>query len=338
MAAVVPKERMAGAMGVFTAVVMAGTVVLTFVGGTLASAHWRMAFLLIPAVCLVCLVVTPVLLPRVDRITGNKLDLPGQGFLMAGVVLVLYSASQFAHSLTSPRTLVPLVLGALLLGTFFIWESRYEGHFYPVGIFRSPVFLAALCAGFIYTFGTAVAFLQVTNQSPDALLETLQLGIDHEGASIESFVDPAGEQQHAAHELVEPEVRCVRRERQVARQRVERLARQRRRRHARLADEPRESGIVEQGLRRDDLVRLDPRDLRPETRLVGLAETEGAGRNVERGKAVDDASLGGPAALHGEQDVGAARLEQPLLGDRSRRDGYQLYHAFHYCRRQRFDI
>ena len=163
MDAVVPKERMAGAMGVFTAVVMAGTVVLTFIGGNLASAHWRMAFLLIPAVCMVCLVVTPVLLPRVDRITGNKLDLPGQGFLMAGVILVLYSASQFAHSLTSPKTLVPLVLGALLLGTFFVWESRYEGHFYPVGLFRSPVFLAALCAGFIYTFGTAVAFLQVTN-------------------------------------------------------------------------------------------------------------------------------------------------------------------------------
>jgi hypothetical protein len=142
---------------------MAGTVVLTFIGGNLASAHWRMAFLLIPAVCMVCLVVTPVLLPRVDRITGNKLDLPGQGFLMAGVILVLYSASQFAHSLTSPKTLVPLVLGALLLGTFFVWESRYEGHFYPVGLFRSPVFLAALCAGFIYTFGTAVAFLQVTN-------------------------------------------------------------------------------------------------------------------------------------------------------------------------------
>src|SRR5664280_1381389 len=151
MDAVVPKER------------MAGTVVLTVIGGNLASAHWRMAFLLIPAVCMVCLVVTPVLLPRVDRITGNKLDMPGQGLLMAGVILVLYSASQFAHSLTSPKTLVPLVLGALLLGTFFVWESRYEGHFYPVGLFRSPVFLAALCAGFIYTFGTAVAFLQVTD-------------------------------------------------------------------------------------------------------------------------------------------------------------------------------
>ncbi len=163
MAAVVPKERMAGAMGVFTAVVMAGTVVLTFAGGSLASSHWRLAFLLIPAACMACLVVTPVLLPDVDRITGNRLDLPGQAFLMAGIILVLYSASQFAHSLTSPRTLVPLVVGALLLVTFFVWESRYEGHFFPVGIFRSPVFLAALCAGFIYTFGTAVAFLQVTN-------------------------------------------------------------------------------------------------------------------------------------------------------------------------------
>jgi MFS family permease len=163
MAAIVPKERMAGAMGVFTAVVMAGTVVLTFIGGSLASSHWRLAFLLIPAACVACLIVTPVLLPKVDRITGNKLDLPGQGLLMAGVILVLYSASQFAQSLTSSRTLVPLVLGALLLGAFFVWESRYEGHFFPVGIFRSPVFLAALCAGFIYTFGTAVAFLQVTN-------------------------------------------------------------------------------------------------------------------------------------------------------------------------------
>ena len=163
MAAVVPKERMAGAMGVFTAVVMAGTVVFTFVGGSLASSHWRTAFLLIPAACVACLVITPVLLPKVDRVTGNKLDLPGQAFLMAGVLLFLYSASQFAHSLTSPRTLVPLLLGVLLLGAFFVWESRYEGHFFPVGLFRSPVFLAALCAGFIYTFGNAVVFLQVTN-------------------------------------------------------------------------------------------------------------------------------------------------------------------------------
>jgi hypothetical protein len=161
--AVVPAGGMASAMGVFTAVIMTGTVVLTFVGGSLASAHWRLAFLLIPLTCLVCLLLTPVLLPEVQRIRGGRLDLRGQTFLMAGVVLFLYSVSQFARSLTSPRTLVPLVLGVILLGVFFAWESSYEGHFYPVHLFRSRVFLAALCAGFIYNFGTAVAFLQVTD-------------------------------------------------------------------------------------------------------------------------------------------------------------------------------
>lgn len=163
MDAVVPAGRMASAMGVFTAVVMAGTVALTFVGGNLASAQWRVAFLLIPLACVVCLLLTPVLLPEVDRVRGGALDLVGQALLMGGVVLFLYSVSQFAHSLTSARTLVPLALGIILLGLFFAWESRYEGRFFPVQLFRSRVFVAALCAGFIYNFGTAVAFLQVTN-------------------------------------------------------------------------------------------------------------------------------------------------------------------------------
>jgi MFS family permease len=163
MKAVVPAGKMANAMGVFTAVVMACTVVLTFVGGNLASAHWRVAFLLIPLTCVVCLLLTPVLLPEVERIRGGKLDLRGQSLLMVGVILFLYSVSEFAHSLTSPRTLIPLVLGVIALGAFFVWESSYEGRFFPVHVFRSRVFLAALCAGFIYNFGTAVAFLQVTD-------------------------------------------------------------------------------------------------------------------------------------------------------------------------------
>jgi MFS family permease len=161
--AVVPAGRMAGAMGVFTAVVMASTVVLTFVGGTLASAHWRLAFVLIPVMCAACVLLTPVLLPRVERVRGSRPDLPGQGLLMGGVILFLYSVSQFAHSLISLATLVPLVLGTLLLVAFVRWEARYEHHFFPVELLRSPLFLAALCAGFIYNFGTAVSFLQVTN-------------------------------------------------------------------------------------------------------------------------------------------------------------------------------
>jgi predicted MFS family arabinose efflux permease len=154
---------MASAVGVFSAVVSAATLIFTFVGGTLASSHWRLAFVLVPVVCIACLLLTPVLLPKVERIGGGNLDLVGQGLLIVGIVSFLYSLSQFAHSLTSPKTLVPLVVGVILLAAFYLWEDRFDGRFYPVDLFRSPVFLAALCAGFIFNFGTAVAFLQVTN-------------------------------------------------------------------------------------------------------------------------------------------------------------------------------
>jgi MFS family permease len=163
MTSVVATSKMAAAMGEFVAVTMGATVVLTFVGGTLASSHWRLAYVLIPVMCLASLVVTPLLLPKVPRVTGSSLDLVGQGLLMVGVVAFLYSVSQFAHSLTSPRTLVPLGLGIAALAAFAVWESRFDGNFFPMALFRSPLFLAALCAGFIYNFGTAVSFLQVTN-------------------------------------------------------------------------------------------------------------------------------------------------------------------------------
>jgi len=163
MKAVVAPNNLAGALGVYAAVTMFATVILTFVGGSLSGIDWRVSFLLIPVIGSVCFVLVPIILPKQNRITGTTLDLAGQLLLALGIVSFLYSVSQFAQSLTSPKTLVPLIAGLVLIGAFFVWESRYDGHFYPVSLFRSPVFLAALCAGFVYNFGTAVAFLQVTN-------------------------------------------------------------------------------------------------------------------------------------------------------------------------------
>ena len=164
MAAVVPKERMAGAMGVFTAVVMAGTVVFTFVGGSLASSHWRLAFLLIPAACIACLAVTPVLLPKVDRVTGQQAGPAGPGLphgrCHPGPLLGQPVRPQPDQS---PDARAPGARRRCCSGRSSSGSPGTRATSFPVGIFRSPVFLAALCAGFIYTFGTAVAFLQVTN-------------------------------------------------------------------------------------------------------------------------------------------------------------------------------
>ena len=161
--AVVAPNRLAGAMGVFTAVNMAASLVLTFVGGSLTAINWRVAFLIFPVVNLIGLLLVPIILPKQPKVKSASLDVVGQVLLGVGVVSFLYSMSQFAKSLTSPSTLIPLGIGIVLLAAFAVWESKYSGHFFPMELFRSPVFLAAFCFGFIYNFGNSVAFLQVTN-------------------------------------------------------------------------------------------------------------------------------------------------------------------------------
>jgi MFS family permease len=161
--AVVRPERLAAAMGTFTAVVMVTTLVVTFVGGSLTSVNWRIAYLIFPVCSLIGLILVPILLPKEPPVKGGSLDVFGQLLLGLGVISFLYSVSQFAKSMTSPATLIPLALGVVLLAAFAVWESKYSEHFFPMTLFRSPVFLAALCFGFIYNFGTSVGFLQVTN-------------------------------------------------------------------------------------------------------------------------------------------------------------------------------
>lgn len=59
--------RLAGAMGVFMSVTMAFTVILTFGGGVLAASDWRTAYVLIPAACVLGLLATPLLLPKIHE-------------------------------------------------------------------------------------------------------------------------------------------------------------------------------------------------------------------------------------------------------------------------------
>lgn len=160
---IVPLKRLASAMGLFTATVMITTLIVTFIGGSLSSVDWRLGFAVTPSCCVLGLLAIPWILPRVPTVSSVNVDVVGQLLLGLGVVSFLYSVSQFALSLTSPKTLVPLGLGIALLGAFAIWESRFRGHFFPMELFRSPVFLAALSFGFVYNFGTSVIFLQVTN-------------------------------------------------------------------------------------------------------------------------------------------------------------------------------
>ncbi|MGA2835128.1 MAG: MFS transporter [Acidimicrobiales bacterium] len=161
--AVARPGRVPAALGVFTAVIGLSTLVLTFVGGSLASIDWRLAFLVVPVMSVISLAAVPVLLPKEERIVSEHSDNVGQVLLALGIIAFLYGVSQLGKSLTDPKTVLPVVLGAALVGGFFVYESKNEHRFFPVSLFRSPIFLASICAGFVYNFGMAVSFLQVTN-------------------------------------------------------------------------------------------------------------------------------------------------------------------------------
>lgn len=156
-------RRLAGAIGLFTAALMFSTLVFTFGGGALASLEWRLAFVLLPLICVVALLLTPVLLPAQARLAGLTMDYRGQVLLIIAIASFLFGVSRLGSSLTSVTTLGPLALGILAMVLFIRHESRSDDRFFPVALLRDPVFIAAMLAGLVYNFGTAVAFLQVTN-------------------------------------------------------------------------------------------------------------------------------------------------------------------------------
>jgi len=161
--AVAKPGKLASALGVFGAVIGLATMIFTFLGSVLIGVNWRLGFGVLTVVGVVAFFLVPLILPRIPTTKGSSLDVPGQLILGIGIIGFLYGVSQLGRSLTSFSTLGPLIGGAVLLAAFFVYESRAKGAFYPISLFKSPIFIAAILAGFVYNFGTAVAFLQTTN-------------------------------------------------------------------------------------------------------------------------------------------------------------------------------
>ena len=161
--AVAKPGKLAAALGVFGAVIGLSTLIFTFLGGELVGIDWRFAFFVLTAASLISFFLVPLALPDQPKLKSESLDIVGQILLVIGIIGFLYGVSQLGSSLTAPATLIPLIVGVLVLVSFFVFESKNKKAFYPVKLFKSPVFLAAVLIGFVFNYGTAVAFLQTTN-------------------------------------------------------------------------------------------------------------------------------------------------------------------------------
>lgn len=160
---VTPPKRMSIALGIFMAVASIGLVLMSFLGGVLATVNWRLAFMIVPVLCAIGLIGAYAVLPRTGKRADGPIDVTGQVLLGLGIVALLFGVSHATRGLGEPLTWGPVLAGVVLLLAFGVFEKGAANPFFPVAVLKSPLFLGALCAGFIFNFAQSATILQSSN-------------------------------------------------------------------------------------------------------------------------------------------------------------------------------
>ncbi len=170
------------AMGVYSAVSIAGAAIGLIAGGLLTSyADWRWVFFVNVPIGLVLVLLAPRVLRESERRTG-RFDLPGAITGSIGLGALVYGLSEAATTFTngqavghwgSVKVIVSLVAAVVLLGAFALIEARSRHALVPPRVLRSRnrtgAYLISLCIGtavFGMFFFMTIFVQQVWGYSP----------------------------------------------------------------------------------------------------------------------------------------------------------------------------
>ena len=148
------------AMGVYTAMSIAGGAVGLIAGGLLTSyANWRWVFFVNVPIGLVVLLLAPRVLGESERRSG-RFDIPGAITGSLGVGALVYGLSEAATTFAngqaishwgSPKVIVSLIASVVLLVAFGVIEARSKHALLPMRVLasrnRSGAYLISLCIG-----------------------------------------------------------------------------------------------------------------------------------------------------------------------------------------------
>jgi EmrB/QacA subfamily drug resistance transporter len=146
VSAVYPDEEKGSALGILAGASAFFAALGPVLGGLLTAIDWRLVFLvnvpLAVAAILLTLRATPDLEPQKDA--SRDLDLPGVVTFALAVGLIIYGLSEGPQAgWGDPGTLVPIVIGLLLVPTFVAIERRSANPMVNFKLFRHENFLAA---------------------------------------------------------------------------------------------------------------------------------------------------------------------------------------------------
>ena len=146
------EEDRSAAIGAWSGLGGVATAIGPFLGGWLISAvSWRLVFFINLPIAVAVVAINSRHVPE-TRAPGPvpRLDIRGAACIsgaLAGITYGLIAASTYGWS--STQVLVPLILGAVLLGLFIMVEAREPQPMLPLGVFKSRQFTAANAVTFI---------------------------------------------------------------------------------------------------------------------------------------------------------------------------------------------
>ena len=158
-------------LGLNGALLSGGFTVGALVGGVLVSAlGWRAAFFINVPVAVAILAAAPVLLAESKASTRAKLDLAGAISVTGGLLALVYGVVE--------TNILAGLVGALLLGVFWMIEVRSPAPLVPVRILRRPTVKWGNYAGLvIFSMEPAMIFLTTLYLQNVLDLSPLQTGL-----------------------------------------------------------------------------------------------------------------------------------------------------------------
>lgn len=163
------KGGIGAALGTYMAASGLTALFVVFIGSSLVGFDWRIAFLVIPALSIISIPLALALLPsKKDQSTQpvkkKTWDLGGQLLLALAIICFLVGVSHAADSITAPITLGGVIAGIVFFVLFLLVEkSKGEDGFFPVRLFRDPIFIAAILCGLVYNLAYGATLISFTN-------------------------------------------------------------------------------------------------------------------------------------------------------------------------------
>jgi EmrB/QacA subfamily drug resistance transporter len=157
LAQVAGPKRMGRVMSIVGVPMLLAPIFGPLIGGSLIDASsWRLIFFVNMPVGLVAVAAAVALLPAAGRRPGSRLDVPGAALLSGGLALFLYGLAQTGQhaQVATANAVVPMALGALLVGLFARHALRVANPLIDLRLFRYRGFATGAAANLV--LGTAL--------------------------------------------------------------------------------------------------------------------------------------------------------------------------------------